>query len=182
MNLWLLGTTVSVILGRLPWLVAHPIIPMHLVAHAYNFTTSGAADYDIHARKTFYIVNPDSTISTLLANVDSHSAKVSGTLAAARRALVRRATYNGCTPSQKTLLASAAAAGQKYAAGAVSYVGSLTSSTNRYTTWFGAYTTERHSTIVSHFSAINGSSFPSYVFDCSTCTESDVYAYVYPDE
>jgi len=94
---------------------------------------------------------------TLLADVDSHSAKVSGKLAIARRALVRRATYNGCTSSQHSLLASAASAGQKYAFGAVSdYAGSHTSST----IWFGAYTTERHNTVVSHFSAINGSSFP----------------------
>jgi len=155
---------------------------MHLVGHAYNFTASGAASYDIHAKKTFYIVNPDSTVSTLLANVDSHSAKVSGKLAVARRALARRATYNNCTSSQQSLLASAASAGQKYAADAYSYASSHNSSTTRYTTWFGAYTTERHSTVVSHFQAISSHSFSSYTFDCSTGTEPETYAYVYADE
>ena len=152
---------------------------MHLVGHAYNFTASGAASYDILAKKTFYIVNPDSTISTLLASVDSHSAKVSGKLAVAPRTVVKRATYNGCTSSQQSILASAASAGQQYATGAYSYARAHTSSTSRYTTWFGAYATARHSTVVSHFQAISGHSFSSYGFDCSTCTEPGVYAYVY---
>ena len=155
---------------------------MHLVAHAYNFTASGAAKYDIHTKKTFYIVNPDSTISTLLADVDSHSAEISGKLAVARRAVVKRATYNGCTSSQQSLLVSAAAAGQKYAAGAYSYASAQTSSTSRYSTWFGAYSTARHTTVATHFQAISSHSFSSYTFDCSTCTEPDTYAYVYADQ
>jgi len=154
---------------------------MHLVGNAYNFTASGAASYNIHTRKAFYIVNPDSTISTLLADVDSHAAKVSGKLAVARRTLVKRATFDGCNPSRQSLLADAAKAAQNYAGGAFSYARSHTSSTPRYTTWFGAYTAARHDTVVSHFSKINGNDFSSYKFDC-TCTEADVYAFVNPDD
>jgi hypothetical protein len=94
---------------------------MHLVGDAYDFTASGPASYDIHTRKAFYIVNPDSTISTLLADVDSHAAKISGKLAVARRALVKRATFNGCNSSQQSLLLSAAKDAQNYA-GAASFL------------------------------------------------------------
>jgi len=162
--------------------LAHIIIHMHLVGNAYNFTASGPASYDIHTRKAFYIVNPDSTISTLLADVDSHAAKISGKLAVARRTLVKRATYNGCTPSQQSLLEDAASVAQGYAAGALSYASSPPPPTSRYTTWFGAYTPARYNTVASHFSNISANDFSSYTFDCSTCTETDTYAYVYPDE
>jgi len=148
----------------------------------YNFTVSGEASYNIYAKNTFYIVNADSTISTLHADVDSHSAKLSGKLAVARSTLVKRATYNGCTSSQRSSIVSAASAAQNLAARALSYASSHTSSTPRYTTWFGAYTAARHSTVVSHYSAIDSTPFSSYTFDCSTCTEADTYAYVYPDE
>ena len=165
----------------LPDLLLTLYFPIHLVAHAYNFTVSGAASYDIYAKNTFYIVNADSTISTLHADAGSHSAKISGKLAVARSTLVKRATFNGCTTSQQSLLLAAAKDAQNYAGAAFSYASSHTSSTPRYTTWFGAYTAARHSTVVSHFSNIKDSDFSSYQFDC-TCTESDVYAFVNPDE
>ena len=154
----------------------------HTVAHAYNFTASGASSYDILARNIFYIVNADSTISTLLATANSHSAEITGKLAVARRsALVKRATFNGCTRSQQTQLLIAAEGAHTYALGAFSYARSHTSATPRYTTWFGAYNPARHSTVVSHFSAISSNRFVSYKFDC-TCTDAGTFAYVYPDE
>jgi peptidyl-Lys metalloendopeptidase len=152
-----------------------------LVAQAYNFTASGAASYDILARNTFYIVNADSTISTLLAKADSLTAKISGMLAVARPTLVKRATFNGCTPFEETSLLAAAEAAHIYATGAFAYARSHTSATPRYTTWFGAYTSARHSTVVSHFSAISGNQFLSFRFDC-TCTDAGTFAYVYPNE
>ncbi|KIM40998.1 hypothetical protein M413DRAFT_411996 [Hebeloma cylindrosporum] len=158
------------------------VVVEHDLGIAYNFTAAGPAIYDIHTRNPFYIVNPDSTISTLLASVHSHATKISGKLAVARPALVKRANYNGCSASQKTLISAAALVAQDYAAGALTYAKSLTSSTTRYTTWFGAYNTARHSTVVSHFSAINDNRFSSYTFDCSTCNEADTFAYVYPDD
>ena len=161
--------------------LAHIIIDMHLVGNAYNFTTSGPASYNILTRKSFYIVNPDSTISTLLADVDSHAAKVSGKLAVARRTLVKRAPYNGCTSSQQSLIDSAVSAAKTYASDTSSYAISHTSSTPRYTTWFGTYTVARHSTVEAHFLNIEGNDFSSYVFDCS-CKQADIYAFVQSDE
>jgi len=157
------------------------MISTYLVAQAYDFTASGPTNYEIHAQNFFYIVNADSTISTLLANVDSHSAKISGNLVAARSARVKRAEFDGCTASQKTLLLQAAEAAHTYAVGAFNYAKSHTSATPRYTTWFGAYNPARHSTVVSHFSAISSNRFLSFEFDC-TCTDAGTFAYVYPDE
>jgi len=158
-----------------------PIISTYLVARAYDFTASGPANYEIHAQNFFYIVNADSTISTLLANVVSHSAKISGNLAVARPALVKRATFDGCDATQRTLLLQAAEAAHTYAVGASNYAKSHTSATPRYTTWFGAYNPARHSTVVSHFSAISSNKFLSFDYDC-TCTDAGTFAYVYPDE
>ena len=163
--------TIGIIQYHLFWFVAHIMVSTHAVAQAYDFTASGGASYDIPARNTFYIVNSDSTISTLVAKADSHSANISGKLVVARPTLVKRATFNGCTLSQKSELL----------IGAHSYTQSHTSATPRYTTWFGDYTPARHSTVVSHFSNISGNRFLSYKFDC-TCTNAGTFAYVYPDE
>ena len=154
---------------------------MHLVGNAYNFTASGPASYNIQTRKTFYVVNPDSTISTLLADVNSHAAKVFGKLAVARRTLVKRAPYNGCTSDQQTVIDSAVSAAQTLASDTFSYASSQISSTPRYTTWFGTYTDELHSTVVSHFSNIKDNDIASYTFDCS-CQQADIFAFVNPDE
>ncbi|KAF8962979.1 hypothetical protein BDZ97DRAFT_1905037 [Flammula alnicola] len=152
----------------------------HNLAQAYNFTASGAGSYDFRARNIFYVVNDDETISHIYADSKSHAAKISGMLASTRPTLAKRVTYKGCSSSQHTSLVAAAAAAQSYAASASSYISSHTNSTTRFTTWFGTYTTARHSTVESHFSAISSNTFSSYTFDC-TCTDSDTYAYVYPD-
>lgn len=107
--------TIGIIQYHLFWFVAHIMVSTHAVAQAYDFTASGAASYDILARNTFYIVNSDSTISTLVAKADSHSANISGKLVVARPTLVKRATFNGCTLSQKSELLIAAEAAHTYA-------------------------------------------------------------------
>ncbi|KAH8833066.1 peptidyl-Lys metalloendopeptidase [Flagelloscypha sp. PMI_526] len=154
----------------------------HDLSKAYNFTLSGESSYTINAKPTFLIVDEANKATEITAKTESHSARVSGTLAVSRRSnLSKRISYNGCTSSRQSLLVTAASSAQTYAANALSYASSHTSSTTRYTTWFGTYTTARHSTIVSHYTAISGGSFSSFTYDC-TCTESDVYAYVYPDD
>ncbi|KAF9010206.1 peptidyl-Lys metalloendopeptidase [Cyathus striatus] len=152
----------------------------HDLSEAYNFTLPGAGKYSVEASNLFYVVD-DATgdISTVYADAEAHTAVVSGTLAVARRHIEKRATYNGCTSSEQTSLVSAAAGAKTYAANALSYLNSNTASTTRYTTWFGTYTTARHTTVTSHYSAISGNDFTSFKYDC-TCTESGTYAYVYP--
>jgi peptidyl-Lys metalloendopeptidase len=62
-----------------------------------------------------------------------------------------------------------------------SYLTSHTSTTDRYTQWFGTYTSARHSTVLSHFTNMVSHPYTDYTYDCS-CTESGTYAYVYPDQ
>ncbi|KAF8952607.1 hypothetical protein BDZ97DRAFT_1877565 [Flammula alnicola] len=93
----------------------------------------------------------------------------------------KRVNYNKCTREQQALLVSAADAAQDYATNASSYAKSLTATTTRYSTWFGTYTTARYDTIVSQYSAISANNFSSYTYDCS-CTTSDTYAYVDPED
>ncbi|KAF4622412.1 hypothetical protein D9613_009121 [Agrocybe pediades] len=158
----------------------------HHLGHAYNFTLPGAGAYDIHANNRFYIVNPDSSLSTVYADSAAHSARLSGKgkLAIARETpagiLSKRYTYKSCSSSQQSSIVSAAAGAETYAANAYSYLNSHTSSTTRYTTWFGTYTSARHSTVTSHFQKIDSNTFSTFTFDCS-CTDSGTYAYVYPD-
>ncbi|KAF5316045.1 hypothetical protein D9619_006759 [Psilocybe cf. subviscida] len=160
------------------------IFSLFVVGHAYNFSLSGAATYDIHANNAFLIVNESNTVSTISADSEAHTIKVAGRsnkLAAVHHApIAKRASYNGCTSSQQTAVVSAASAAQSYASSAYSYASSHSSSTNRYTTWFGTFTTARHSTVLSHFQNLNSNTFSNFTFDC-TCTDIDTYAYVYPD-
>ncbi|KAH8824093.1 peptidyl-Lys metalloendopeptidase [Flagelloscypha sp. PMI_526] len=154
----------------------------HDLSKAYNFTLSGEKTYTINAKPTFLIVDEANKATEITAKTKSHSARISGTLAVARRSnLAKRISYNGCSSSQQSALVTAAASAQTYAADALSYLNSHTSATTRYTTWFGTYTSSRHSTVVSHFSAISGGSFSSFTYDC-TCTDNSLYAYVYSDD
>jgi peptidyl-Lys metalloendopeptidase len=162
----------------------HAIIDatLHLpVGNAYSFSNSGAGTYDIHAENSFLIVNEDNTVSTIHADSQAHTAKIAGKLATVRPTpIAKRASYVGCSSSEQTSLVSAASAAQSYAASAYAYASSHSSSTTRYTTWFGTFTTARYNTVLSQFTSINSNTFSSFTFDC-TCTESDTYAYVYPD-
>ncbi len=62
-----------------------------------------------------------------------------------------------------------------------SYLTANTASTARYVKWFGTYTSARHSTVASHYSKMLDHPYADYEYDC-TCTDSDVYAYVYPSQ
>ncbi|EPQ60339.1 peptidyl-Lys metalloendopeptidase [Gloeophyllum trabeum ATCC 11539] len=161
----------------------------HDISSAYNFTTPGEGRYSFEARNVFYHVDDDGVVGDVLyANhEDVHTLSLSGKLVKARVSPTpasrfgKRESYNGCSSSQKSALVSAAPAAQTYVANALSYLKSHTSSTTRYTTWFGTYTSSRHSTVQTHFNNLNGNDYSSFTYDC-TCTDSGTYAYVYPDD
>ncbi|KXN86513.1 Peptidyl-Lys metalloendopeptidase [Leucoagaricus sp. SymC.cos] len=153
----------------------------HNLSTTYDFTDAGEGAYSFEANNLFYAVDDSAKVTVLKANVEAHTARVSGTLRVARPAVEKRASYNGCSSSEQSGLVSAASAAQSYAASALSYLTSHTSSTTRYVTWFGTYTSSRHSTVQSHFSSISSNTFSSFTYDC-TCTDSGTYAYVYPDD
>ncbi|KAF9469757.1 deuterolysin M35 metalloprotease [Collybia nuda] len=154
----------------------------HNLSETYNFTTSGSGSYNFEASNLFHIVDGASKIVPLYADSEALTAKVSGNLAVARKTqsagLNKRATFVGCSAARQTILNAAASAAQSYAASALSYLNSHTSTSTRYSTWFGTFTAARRSTVLSHFSLISGNNFASYTYDC-TCTDSS-YAYVYP--
>ncbi|KAF8152249.1 deuterolysin M35 metalloprotease [Crassisporium funariophilum] len=94
--------------------------------------------------------------------------------------LMKRESFVGCDASRQAEIKRAAVAAQNYASGAFSYAkANEKSNTNRFRTWFGAYDAAKHQTILTQFTNINRNNFSAYTYDC-TCTQNDVYAYVYP--
>ena len=61
------------------------------------------------------------------------------------------------------------------------YASAHTAATDRFTTWFGAYSAADHNTIVTHFTNLNSNNYSAYAFDCY-CTDSGVYAYSSPSK
>ncbi|KAB5596496.1 Peptidyl-Lys metalloendopeptidase [Ceratobasidium theobromae] len=151
----------------------------HDLAGVYNFTRTGAGEYKASSRAY-------SRLATVEAETQSHKFKVGGSLASAKglpnhgtRGLSRRAIgYTSCTSARQSLIATAANSANTYVANANSYLAGISSGTTRYTTWFGAFSSARFSTVKSHFSLI-GTDATSSTYDC-TCTDSGTYAYVYP--
>ena len=90
-------------------------------------------------------------------------------------------TFNACTTTRQSELISARNESKIYASDAENYL--LANIVNsRYTTWFGVFTSTRYNTVKSNFTAIsNAMDNASVHFDC-TCTQSNVYAYVYPNQ
>ena len=90
-------------------------------------------------------------------------------------------TFNACTTTRQSQLVSARNQSKIYASDAENYL--LANILNsRYTTWFGVFTSTRYNTVKSNFTAIsNAMDNASVRFDC-TCTQTNVYAYVYPNQ
>jgi len=90
-------------------------------------------------------------------------------------------SFVSCSASRQTDLINARAASSTYANNAVAFFSAGTSGP-RYATWFGAYEASRYSTVSGHFTAIRNAvdTASPMTFNC-TCTDPDVYAYVYPN-
>lgn len=102
-------------------------------------------------------------------------------LGAINGAAAASTTFASCSNSQKTALTTARADATSIATNAKSYL-NANNTGSRYTWWFGAVTSGRYTTVTSHYTNISSVlGNQAYKFDCS-CTESDTYAYVYPDQ
>lgn len=88
-------------------------------------------------------------------------------------------SYVRCTASQQSQLVAAVSAAQAYSENAKGYLaGGIIGA--RYTTWFGAYTSNRHATASQHFVNIdNAMDNAAITLDCS-CKRKGTYAYVNP--
>jgi peptidyl-Lys metalloendopeptidase len=90
--------------------------------------------------------------------------------------------YASCSSTQISGAAAAVAQARTYSENAKGYLASNKQGA-RYTTWFGAYTSSRYSTVNQHFVAIDAAidqANNNVVIDCS-CKQS-YYAYVYPTQ
>ncbi|KAF4622161.1 hypothetical protein D9613_009110 [Agrocybe pediades] len=154
----------------------------HDLGQAYNFTTSGEGKYDIGAQKTFYVVNSDSTVSPIEAQVSAHSAKVSGHLSVAPtpHSIVKRANFVGCSADQQNEINAAIPGATAYVADSAAYMSVLFAGTPRYTTWFGVYDAGRRNIVNGHFQQILTNDFARFTYDC-TCNLPDTYAFVQRD-
>jgi peptidyl-Lys metalloendopeptidase len=87
----------------------------------------------------------------------------------------------GCTSTQTSSITTAFSSAKTYSSGALSYLTNHTSPSTsaRYKTWFGTYSSTNWSTAKSHFSAIN-SAFNNQAVVVSCACTSSAYAYVYP--
>lgn len=89
--------------------------------------------------------------------------------------------YSRCDATQQALVATAHDNAKIYASDAENYLFGINSGTQRYTEWFGAFTTTRFNTVKSHFTAIsNAFDTAPVVYDCG-CRQN-YYAYVYSNE
>ncbi|KJA14972.1 hypothetical protein HYPSUDRAFT_149751, partial [Hypholoma sublateritium FD-334 SS-4] len=148
---------------------------MHDLSKAYDFSELPPGPYNVTGNYTFYQVNKTGVIWHI--TPDSTSGKrpdITTTLSTGP-------LFINCTDSQEQDLVAAAQVAQGYAASASLYASSVSGWTSRYSTWFGLYSKSRHSLVTSQFSAISGSNFSTFTYDCS-CTMSNVYAYVYPND
>ncbi|QRV85905.1 peptidyl-Lys metalloendopeptidase [Ceratobasidium sp. AG-Ba] len=166
---------------------------VHDLAGVYNFTRSGAGEYQFSAGNVFQYVDASGKLATVAADTQSHKLKVGGSLASFKGApkhdshrLGRRAIgFTSCSSTRQSQITTAANSANTYVANASKYLAGISSGTTRYTvytsfnTWFGTFTSSRFSTVKSHYSNI-GTDATSTTYDC-TCTESGTYAYVYPN-
>ncbi|WP_028105166.1 M35 family metallo-endopeptidase [Pseudoduganella violaceinigra] len=89
-------------------------------------------------------------------------------------------SFSKCTASQQSTITSAKSAAQNMSNDANGYLGANKTG-QRYTKWFGSYSSSRYSTVKSHFVAIKDAfDNKPITVDCS-CKKS-YYAYVYPTQ
>ncbi|KAF8627321.1 hypothetical protein AX15_004400 [Amanita polypyramis BW_CC] len=155
----------------------------HDLSKAYDFSTSGAGEYTIRASGCFYVVDALGDAIPSYAEIAHHIAKIGVKLVLPQKKPVpeRRPKFAGCTASQESQIASAIPVAERYVQNAFDHLQSHNSGTPRYTTWFGQYNSERHSTALSHFEKIHGNNFSSFTFVCF-CSRPGTFAYVAPDQ
>ncbi|KAF9048777.1 hypothetical protein BJ165DRAFT_1609789 [Panaeolus papilionaceus] len=161
----------------------------HSLADAYNFSTPGEGSYEITANNVFYTIGSSSNIVPIHANHSNtaHRTNLSGRLFVPRlphnsiTPTKRQFWQGGCLPEQEAEIVIAVSIAQSLINSSISYLNSHTSSTPRFTTWFGTFTTARHQTVLNNFISIGSTPFSKYTYDCS-CKDANTYAYSYPTQ
>ncbi|KAG8741932.1 hypothetical protein FRC11_014576 [Ceratobasidium sp. 423] len=158
----------------------------HDLAGVYNLTSTGAGAYTVDAANLFRIVEADSSLTDIYADVVAAEVQVKGKLASFKNAIVtpaasrmsKRASYSSCSSTRQTQIASAITSAASYATDSYSHLTSNPSGSTRYTRWFGTWSSTRYNLALTSFSRLR--TYPAgWTYDC-TCTDSAIYAYVYP--
>ncbi|KAG9088190.1 hypothetical protein FS749_002367 [Ceratobasidium sp. UAMH 11750] len=164
----------------------------HDLAGVYNFTLTGEGAYSFGAANIFNYVDASGALKTIQASTNIHKFKLAGRLASGHGytpTLSRRdVSYTGCTAEQEPMILAAAIASDAYVTKVNSYLAGIPANTTsvRYETWFGNFTTERFNTVVDHFQKI-GTDATSASYDCTSCRSEfginydTTWAYVHPD-
>ncbi|KAG8904275.1 hypothetical protein FRB99_001978 [Tulasnella sp. 403] len=160
----------------------------HDMSGAYNLTESGAGDYKIGSRIEFHALTSSGQLTTITANLDPHSAHISGKLSSSNplsqhTKLASRkngVSFVGCSSDRQDDIRKAAKLAQGLITSASSYLKHMDKDSERYRTWFGKYTSDRFNLVKSHYSKMTNDPL-STKYDCSTC-DTDDYAYVYGDK
>ncbi|ESK92137.1 deuterolysin m35 metalloprotease [Moniliophthora roreri MCA 2997] len=165
----------------------------HDLSAAYNFTTAGEGAYTVEARNLFHFVdaNTGKAVPVQAASSKFQVASLTGKLAVARppvaaskiirRGLRKRTGFVGCNDDQINQVFEAIPVTQGYVAESLQYLQANPGATERYTTWFGEFTKDRHSLVTSQYQRLTENDYPNYTFDC-TCTDEGVYAFVNIDD
>jgi peptidyl-Lys metalloendopeptidase len=92
-------------------------------------------------------------------------------------------SYTGsCSASRQSTLVSAVTAATNYATAANNYLAGTPSATQRFTKWFGTYSSANWSQVKGHYAnEVTAFNTKPLVLDCS-CTDTGTYAYVYPTQ
>ncbi|QRV92785.1 peptidyl-Lys metalloendopeptidase [Ceratobasidium sp. AG-Ba] len=159
------------------------------LAGVYNFTLTGEGAYNFEAGNLFNYIDASGALKTVEASTNTHRFKIAGKLAAGNSYtpnLSKRAvSFTGCSSTQQSQISAAATASNTYVSKVNSYLAGISSGTTRYTTWFGAFTTSRYNTVVSHYKNI-GTNATATNYDCTACKSEpgidydSTFAYVNP--
>ncbi len=148
---------------------------------AYDLSRSGRYAIEYAARGTHNKQRGSLHSDTLYLWLEGRSQKSSVSAPPASMAAAAP-TYNACSTTQQTQLSAAVAQAVTYAAGAVSYLNSINSGTQRYTKWFGVHTSAREATALDHFQKVHSAfTTQNLSFDCK-CKKRGTYAFVYPNQ
>ncbi|QRV78565.1 peptidyl-Lys metalloendopeptidase [Ceratobasidium sp. AG-Ba] len=134
----------------------------------------------------FRVVEADKTLTDIYANLETTNVNVKGKLVSLKnavappaQALSKRASYSGCTSTRQSQVASAISSAASYATESYNHLTSNPSGSTRYTRWFGTWTSSRYSLVLNSFSRLR--TYPAgWTYNCGTCTDPSLYAYVYP--
>jgi peptidyl-Lys metalloendopeptidase len=130
----------------------------------------------------FYDVTATGNYTVELAIGSITSTAAGATIEGRVQTAVAKPSRDTCSSTQHAAIDAALPIAGQYSADARDYLAAAASATQRYTTWFGAFSSAGWDTAHTHFDAIaNAFATQHITVDCS-CKQKNVYAYVNPNQ